>query len=70
MPIAGHKRMYDTPTELALATPPATVAVLTVFGVSVSDAVSAVMLFWGLTLVAQKLWQFWRWLRRRGWMDP
>lgn len=61
--------MYDTPTEIALATPPAAVAMLTVFGLSISDAVQTVMLVWALILVAQKAWQFWRWLRRRGWLE-
>lgn len=67
---AGQARMYDTPTELAVATPPATIAILTVFGVSVSDAVSAVMLLWALALVAEKAWRFTKWLRRRGWREP
>lgn len=68
----GRTRMQDYPEfaiDMAKGVPPATVAVLTVFGVSISDAVQAVMFIWALTLVVQKAWQFVRWLRRRGWTE-
>lgn len=62
-------QMWDTTTDVALAVPPATVAVLTVMGVSVADAVSAVMLIWAVALLAEKVWSFARWVHRRGWND-
>ena len=62
-------RMWDTTTDLALAAPPATVAILTIMGVTIHDAVSVVMLVWGLCLLAEKAWVFSRWIKRRGWQD-
>lgn len=62
-------RMWDTTTDLALATPPGTVAVLTILGVTVHDAVSVVMLVWGLCLLAEKAWALSRWIKRAGWQD-
>lgn len=62
-------RMWDTTTDLVLATPPATVAILTIMGVSIHDAVSLVMFFWGLCLLSEKIWSFARWIKRGGWQD-
>ncbi len=59
----------DTARELALATPPAATAMLNVFGIPVADPVQAVMLIWGLSLLAQKAWQFACWIARKGWRD-
>lgn len=61
--------MWDTSVDLALAAPPATVAVLTIMGVSVSDAVSLVMLIWAMCLLVEKVWALARWIHRAGWSD-
>lgn len=59
----------DTIRDITLGAPPATIAVLTVFGYSIADAVQAVMLVWALSLVVQKAWQFGCWCARRGWRE-
>lgn len=60
-------RILDTSIDVAWATPPATAAVLSIMGVSISDAVSIVMLIWALALVGEKVWAITIWLRRKGW---
>lgn len=62
-------KMWDTSTEITLAVPPAAVAVLTIWGVTINDAVAIVMLAWSLGLLAEKIWSFARWVKRRGWQD-
>ena len=62
-------KMWDTQTEITLAVPPAVVTALTLWGVTINDAVAIVMLVWSLGLLAEKLWSFARWVKRRGWQD-
>lgn len=61
--------MWDTSVDIALAAPPATVAVMTVMGLSINDFVSVLMLIWAACLVVEKAWRFALWLHRRGWLD-
>lgn len=53
----------------AWGAPPATVTLLTMFGYPIADVVQAVMLVWGVGLVAGQAWKFVRWVRRRGWQE-
>lgn len=59
------QQLPDLAVDAMKATPPSTVAVLTVFGVSVSDAVQSVMLIWALMLVIEKACRNVWWIRRR-----
>lgn len=65
--LRARRMTNELVTDVAIAIPPGAVAVLSIFGVPIADAVQAVMLFWAVTLCIQQIWRFTAWIRARGW---